>query len=502
MSFGPPQRLRTTSTTRLTGKGRTTPAPTIKGKGGLEGIVRTPSREAVQQQIGRYVRDIHRRQPPSNPHVQHSFLVNKKRAIGNSNTVSTPYTGANKGYIGTLGQHGVGKHAREEYMTDSLPTAVLVNEAPTYSDTTQILADDADDERVSNPYIQIVLRSAEQRWIPPSLSESPFDYKSRSQSLQQYTEKRASYLTRRELLREWKKKMQRSLDYDEKRMLWHLGSANDDKEKDQESDTETKSSLPLGNMNKKDQSNKLSGQTGLASTLLDPMSSKKTNTVDVLNDDKSSLKPRDLKHRLNDLQKLNLEKSDFSARDGDHFEDPRAYLYASSAASNSLNNVQSKTFFIRTTPVAIASVSSQNKPTSSFYFSPRSGVRCSGLRLEYCGGTVVTAPDNRELRCQHAEISMNSPFFASLCNDNVNDTVANYLISKEAELEDACGTIWVVKAHQAKNTIYTKGNNTMPITAATLENPQEKVFSQLMKGFHERLRCERKQEENHSLGPI
>ncbi|ORC92653.1 uncharacterized protein TM35_000034060 [Trypanosoma theileri] len=453
-------------------------------------MVRTPSREAVQRQLGRYVRDIHRRQPPLAPHGERNFTGNKRRSTGNSNTVlssslSSSYTRVNKGHISTMGQQGVRRNMREEYVTDSFPTAAFTKETPKHGDTTQVQGDDADEERVSNPYIQSVLRGTEQRWVPPSLSESPFDYKSRSQSLQEYAGKHASYLTRQDLLREWKKKMMRSPDSDEKRMLWYLGAADDDKEKDQESYTEKKSSLPLGDINKKDQANTLSGQTGLGSTFVDPIISpmKSDGNVETLHNERSSLKPKEFKHRFHDSKKLNVEKKDFISRDDDHFEDARAYLYASSTVSKSLlNNAESKRLFKGDT-----SVSSYNRPTSSFYVSHPSGVQYSEVKVEYCGGTVATAPDNRELHSQCKETPRSSTVFTSFINNNIDNNVANYLISKEAELEDAFGTVWLVEAHQAKRMIDTNANNATSITTATMDSPQGKVFSQLIKNFQNRI---------------
>ncbi|ESL10990.1 hypothetical protein TRSC58_01269 [Trypanosoma rangeli SC58] len=252
MSFAPPrkQRAGAAAAASSSGRRRSGNAPespsAASPRSRATPIYNAPPHEAVKEQMRRYAQSICRRQaPPAGITVSasHSPRCGTKRRAGRAPTgrsggslsprnrvraaersgdvlspspckVSEPYVDTSR-IQGTDEQIKVkrlpfcsnGADSPRHWCSYTSANGNHLYHRPATSPTTDGVASD---EYVSNPYILSVLRGAEQRWVPPILNHPSLNDQCRSQSLDHYNTEESPYLSCRELMHEWERRINRS----------------------------------------------------------------------------------------------------------------------------------------------------------------------------------------------------------------------------------------------------------------------------------------------------
>ncbi|RNF05474.1 hypothetical protein TraAM80_04512 [Trypanosoma rangeli] len=249
MSFAPPRKQLASAATAASYSGRrrsgyVTESPSAASpRSRVTSIYHAPPHEAVKEQMRRYAQSICRRQaPPDGVTVSTSHFPRggTKRGAGMAPTgrqggllsprnrvriaersgdvlssspceFSEPCLDASrirgtdeKMKVKRLPFYSNGADSPRHWCSYTSANGSHLHQHPATSPTTD---DVASDEHVSNPYILSVLRGAEQRWAPPFLVHPSINDQCRCQSLDHYNTGQSPYLSRRELMREWKRRI-------------------------------------------------------------------------------------------------------------------------------------------------------------------------------------------------------------------------------------------------------------------------------------------------------
>ncbi|EKF31265.1 hypothetical protein MOQ_004901 [Trypanosoma cruzi marinkellei] len=328
--------------------------------------------------------------------------------------------------------------------------------------------DEASEEYVSNPYIRSVLQGSEQRWISPSLPHASFGNQSRSQSLDQNYTSASPYLSRQDLMREQKRGIRRSPSNGslpscvEKVRTDDAGKSNGVNKViegvynidsagggnavnlDQLHLTHGPASAFPFSLSEKSGMNIRTGYSGEA--CLDYMQPlcKKPGMDEIAGTlPHCATEEAAVGSEASDANKVNLA---FLYRSID--EDPRAYLYASPTGGATLSKGKKHCC---SPPIGLGTASlvaegqKEESPSFSNCCNDANGVQEAQLTLKHGAEPALKEPDDISLRQRHMALVKEQKPVGSRLFCPCNSDAANYLVTRETEIVDASGTVWVAK---------------------------------------------------------